>query len=485
MLTDGSPTSDERSDDKTPLCVNLDGTLIESDVAVECFLRCLKDNAQNAFFAVSWLIRRTAHLNAEMARRVSLNVELLPVNTRLLAWLQSERRRGRRLVLCTAADQALADRIAAHFGIFEAAIGSNAARNLTGRTRASLLGERFGSRGFDYAGSEARDMPVWSAARKAIIVSPSSSLRRRVQQVPRLERVFERSRRPAAQWIRTLRLHQWTKNLLIFVPALTSHQLLEPTVATTALLAFIWFSLCASGTYLINDLLDLDADRSHARKRTRPLASGNLPPAHGLVAAALLIAVAFVGATISLSPTFASVLLIYLVGTLWYSFALKRIPMVDVLTLAGLYTVRVIAGGAAIAIDPSFWLLAFSLFLFLSLAIVKRYTELRSILSSGGLAAAGRGYTTDDLPLLLSFGTSAGLVSVLVLALYINSGAASLYRSPQLLWLLCPIALYWISRIWRKAYRGELHEDPVVFAVSDKPSLVVGCISAVLIWAAI
>jgi 4-hydroxybenzoate polyprenyltransferase len=179
------------------------------------------------------------------------------------------------------------------------------------------------------------------------------------------------------------------------------------------------------------------------------------------------------------------VLLIYLVGTLWYSFALKRIPMVDVLTLAGLYTVRVIAGGAAIAIDPSFWLLAFSLFLFLSLAIVKRYTELRSILSSGGLAAAGRGYTTDDLPLLLSFGTSAGLVSVLVLALYINSGAASLYRSPQLLWLLCPIALYWISRIWRKAYRGELHEDPVVFAVSDKPSLVVGCISAVLIWAAI
>lgn len=476
---------DHASDDlDIPLCVDLDGTLIRSDVLVEGYLRCVKLNVLHSLAAAYWLLRGKARLKAEIARRTSLDPGLLPVNEELLAWLRSEHRRGRRIVLCTAAAQAEAQKIAAHFQIFESTLGSDDARNLSGATKAKLLEERFGAGRFDYVGNEAKDLHVWHKARKAIVVSPTASLRRRLPLVPRLDKVFHDRGQSIQLWMRALRVHQWAKNVLIFVPALASHRIFELEVILASLLAFFWFGLCASGTYLINDLLDLDADRLHVRKRLRPLASGRLSLVHGIAAAVALVVLAFVGATATLNGVFTFVLLLYLVATLWYSFALKRIAMVDTLSLAGLYTVRVVAGGAAIAVVPSFWLLAFSMFLFLSLAMVKRYTELRSALSAGRSGAAGRGYTTDDLPLVLSCGISSGFVCILVLALYINVGASQLYRHPHALWLLCPLLLYWICRIWRKTSRGELHDDPVVFALSDRPSIAVGFICAVLLWLA-
>jgi 4-hydroxybenzoate polyprenyltransferase len=310
-------------------------------------------------------------------------------------------------------------------------------------------------------------------------------LRRRLAGVPRVERVFHGAAKPyGALWLRALRLHQWAKNLLIFVPLMASHRALEVDALRSAFLAFLWFGLCASATYLINDLLDLDADRTHKRKRQRPFASGDLSIVQGMVVALALLSTAFIGAALTVDVLFVAVLGTYALGTLWYSFTLKQIAMVDVLTLAGLYTVRVIAGSAAIEVEPSFWLLAFSMFVFLSLATVKRYTELRFARSSGRSHAAGRGYRTDDLPLLLSCGTSAGFVAVLVLALYVNLGATELYRYPQLLWLLCPLVLYWICRVWRKAHRDELHDDPLVFAVTDRPSLAVVSICLLLMWLA-
>jgi 4-hydroxybenzoate polyprenyltransferase len=285
-------------------------------------------------------------------------------------------------------------------------------------------------------------------------------------------------------WLRALRLHQWAKNLLLFVPALGAHRILDiPTLSAIAL-AFVWFGFCASGTYIVNDLLDVDADRSHPRKRLRPFAANELSSRAGWIAAALLVCGSFIGAGLTLNWEFTSVLAVYLAVTLWYSKALKRIAMVDVLSLAGLYTLRMIAGAAAVRVIPSFWLLAFSMFLFLGLAIVKRYTELRAVQQAGSLAAAGRGYSTDDLPLLLACGTSTSFVSILVLALYVNDGSAGMYRHPEVLWLLCPPVLYWILRVWRKSFRGELHDDPVVFALRDWPSLLVGAVCLLLLWAA-
>ena len=467
-----------------PLCVDLDGTLIKTDILVEGYLRCVKLSILNALLALVWLLRGKANLKAQIAQRVSLDVTLLPVNSEFVTWLREQHEGGRRLVLCTAANGMEARKIADHFGFFESTLSSDASHNLSGKAKAALLEQTFGAAGFDYAGNEVKDIHVWDKARNAIVVAPSSALEGRLKSLPRVEKIFRNEQRQGAQWIRALRMHQWAKNALIFVPALASHRIFEPQILTAAALGFLWFGLCASGTYLINDLLDLDVDRMHARKRSRPLASGALPLTHGIAAAGLLIGTALVAAFLTLGPYFTIVLLFYLVTTLWYSFVLKRIAMVDALSLAGLYTVRVIAGGAAVAVMPSFWMLAFSMFIFLSLAMVKRYTELRSVLIAGRSVAAGRGYTTDDLPLMLSCGISSGFVCVLVLALYINVGASQLYRDPRALWLTCPLLLYWVCRVWRKTSRGELHDDPVVFALRDKPSIIVGVLCAVLMWLA-
>lgn len=285
-------------------------------------------------------------------------------------------------------------------------------------------------------------------------------------------------------WLRALRLHQWAKNLLVFVPAAGAHRLADLPTLTTAVVAFLCFGVCASGTYIINDLHDIDSDRQHPRKRNRPFAAGILSARAGWIGGPLLIIAALAVALVAVGQLFALLLGLYLVVTVWYSKALKRIAMVDVLTLAGLYTLRLIAGGAAVMVVPSFWLLAFSMFLFLGLAIAKRYTEMRSQLQSGNRTAAGRGYTTDDLPLLLTCGVSSTFVAVLVLALYVNDGSAAMYRRPELLWLLCPPVLYWILRVWRKCSRGELHDDPVVFALRDYPSILAAGLCVALLWLA-
>jgi len=469
------------SDSQIPLCADLDGTLIRSDVLVEGFLRLVKTSPLWIFAAFFWLLRGRAYLKAQIARRSTLDVTRLPYNEPLLDWLRTERQRGRHLILCTAANKIGAESIARHLGIFDEVLSSDDTLNLSGREKARLLEMRFGMAGFDYAGNTLTDLHVWRVARRAIVVSPTHTLRRQLHRLPSIERQFITESPLISPWIRALRLHQWAKNLLIFVPAVVSHKFFELSVLYATLLAFICFGLCASATYVINDLLDLDADRSHARKRLRPFASGELPLMQGIACAAGLLTIGISISILLLGNAFVAVLCLYIAVTFWYSWLLKRIAMVDVLTLAGLYTIRVIAGGAAIAVEASFWLLAFSMFMFLSLGMVKRYTELRAALNANLFEASGRGYTTDDLVLLLSCGTSAGFISVLVMALYINGGTQHLYRHPQALWMLCPLMLYWVCRVWRKAHRGELHDDPVVFAISDRPSLLVVCLCVILI----
>lgn len=477
----------DRSDDRetAPLCIDLDGTLLRSNMLWESLLALLRQNALFVFLVPFWLARGKAALKEAIASRVHVDVADLPFDRRVLALLEATPARPR--VLCTATNTRYAQAIAAHLGVFEQVVCSDADRNLTGRRKAEALVAEFGEGGFDYAGNEYVDLQVWAKARQALVVNASAKLAAAAARVctVALHLPVERDKSPARLWIKQIRVHQWLKNLLVFLPLLASHRFTDSDAVVASVLAFFAFGLCASGVYVLNDLLDLPSDRAHARKRSRPFAAGHLPLLHGLFAAPLLTLGGFVLAWAT-EPTFALVLLAYYVMTLAYSLRLKRVVMVDVVVLAALYTVRIIGGAAAIDATLSFWLLAFSMFIFLSLAMLKRYTELADVAAAGATRASGRGYAVDDLPLIQAMGAASGYLAVLVFALYINSPESlALYSRPKALWLICPMLLYWISRAWMVAHRGGMDDDPVVFAVTDRGSLVVIGICALMVLGAI
>jgi len=464
-----------------PLCVDLDGTLIRSDLLLETFLLLIKRNPLYLFLVPFWLLKGKAALKAQIAARVDLNPAALPYQQDFLKWLRAEHASGRRLYLCTAANESLAGRVAAHLGFFDGVLGSDSSKNLAGSAKASALVERFGERGFDYCGNESRDLAIWRHAHAAIVVNASSRLEREAAETGHIVRTFPSKSNTLRAAFRALRPHQWAKNVLVLVPMVAAHKVGEPGEVPIAVLGLIAFCLCASSVYLLNDLLDLEADRAHARKSRRPFAAGDLSLAVGLLLAPILLAAAVVIAAF-LPPKFWLVLGAYYALTCAYSFVLKGLVLIDALSLAGLYTLRIIGGSAAVGVPLSFWLLLFSVFLFLSLAFVKRFAELDSLRRQQRLRAVGRGYHVEDLSILQSLGTAAGYLSVLVLALYINSPAIeALYRQPKVIWMLCVLMLYWISRVWMKAQRGEMHDDPVVFALKDRQSLAIGLLAAVTV----
>jgi 4-hydroxybenzoate polyprenyltransferase/phosphoserine phosphatase len=457
-------------DDSCPLCVDLDGTLVRSDLLVEALFGLMGQDFFAALRAPFWLLSGKAHLKAEVSRRVDLDVTTLPYNDRLLGYLRDERARDRHLVLATASPAKYARAVAEHLGLFDDVVATEGTKNLAGAHKAEALVERFGEHGFDYVGNARPDLAVWSRARRAVLVNPECGIEAAARQIIPVETVLDTGRPSLRDYFRTLRPHQWAKNLLVFLPLLAAHRLGDPVLLTQAIVAFVAFCLCASSVYILNDLIDLPADRAHACKRTRPFAAGLIPPAHGVMLLPALLLAAF-GLALLLPWLFVAILGLYYLSTLTYSVWLKRVVLVDVILLAGLYTLRVLAGAAAIAVVPSFWLLAFSMFLFLSLALAKRYAELKALLTQGKDKPLRRGYAASDLEALISLGSASGYMAVLVLALYINSSEVQvLYRYPQAIWLLCPLLLYWISRVWLGAHRGKLHEDPVVFALWDHVS---------------
>jgi 4-hydroxybenzoate polyprenyltransferase len=467
-----------------PLCVDLDGTLIKSDMLLESLLLLLKRNPLYLFCLPLWLLRGKAALKAQIASRVSVDPAALPYNREFVEWLKAEHASGRSLWLCTAASERLAAGIAAHVGFFDGVLASDNAVNLAGAAKAEQLVSRFGEGGFDYCGNEQRDLAVWQRARGAIVVHGSRRLESAASAHTPVLHAFPAKASTARAALKALRPHQWAKNVLILVPLLAAH-VRDFTHVTQTVLAAVAFCLCASSVYVLNDLLDLPADRAHHRKSRRPFASGDLSIAAGLVMAPTLLAAAIVLAAL-LPVKFQLVFATYYVVTASYSFALKGIVLVDALLLASLYTLRIIAGAAATAVPLSFWLLLFAVFLFLSLAFVKRFAELEALRRQQRLRAAGRGYHVEDLPLLQNLGTASGYLSVLVLALYINSPEIqALYHRPKFIWMLCVLLLYWISRVWMKAQRGKMHDDPVVFALKDRVSLAVGLVAAVTVAAAI
>jgi len=464
-----------------PLVVDLDGTLVKTDLLVESLLALLKQDILALFLVPWWLLKGRAYLKRQVSRRVSLNVRVLPYNQELLAYLRAERARGRRLILATAADERIARQVNAHLQLFDHVLASDGSINLLGRRKRDRLIAEFGERNFDYAGNARCDLPVWSFARTAILVNAAPRVQRRAARVACVGRVFQGEGHGLKPYLRALRLTQWLKNLLVFVPLMLAHRFGDPALLAKVCLAFLVFGLCASSVYLMNDLLDLPADRHHPRKQHRPFAAGNLSVLTGLASIPVLLALSLF-LTRFLPGSLLWILVLYVLLNLAYSFYLKRIVLLDVIVLAGLYTMRLIAGAAAVGIWPSSWLLAFSTFLFLSLALVKRYDELVAMNAHHGKEVEVRGYRLEDKELLAAMGCGSGYVAVLFLAIYLASGAAEIhYTRYQSIWFICPLLLYWISYIWLTAHRNQMPDDPLAFTLTNRVSRIVILLAVLIV----
>jgi 4-hydroxybenzoate polyprenyltransferase len=487
-----------------PLCVDLDGTLVKSDTLLDTVIVLARQSPGSLLKFPKWIAEGKAAFKRNVSLLAAIDVVHLPYNQPLLEYLRQQHAEGRQIYLATGADTLLAERVAAHLGIFAGVLASDGSVNLTGHNKLAAFQEKFPA-GFCYIGNARPDVPLLTHCMHPMVANPHRSLvagLRRAQVVP--VRIFSDSASPVKAWLRAIRLHQWAKNVLIFLPLLLAHvRAVGPMVATC--LAFLSFGLAASATYIVNDLLDLEADRHHPRKRRRPFASGDLSPIAGVATAvvffglSLTFALLLPRALFALSPEFPwngqgqflAWLVIYVISTLAYSLRLKRVVLVDVIVLSGLYTIRILAGSAAAGVTVSPWLAAFSIFFFLSLAFVKRFSELESVQiqneASGTIAVKGRGYRVSDLEQIRSFGTSSGSASVLVFLLYLGNlnAAAKLYVHVTRLWLLVPVLLLWLYRLWLQASRGELHEDPVVYAITDKRSLALGVVVVAIVLSAL
>jgi 4-hydroxybenzoate polyprenyltransferase/phosphoserine phosphatase len=455
---------------KVPLVVDLDGTLLRSDSLIESTMVLARERPLELLALPLWLAHGRERLKQRVAQAALPDVETLPYRTELVRYLEEEKRSGRTLVLATDANERLAREIAARIGVFDAVIASDGLTNLRGRRKAERLIETFGERGFDYVGNGRRDLPVWRAARVAIVVSASRWLARRIARTTPVEQVFAPPRARASTYLQPLRPLHWIKNTLVFVPLATAYPAVAPALVRSAFLAFVAFSLCASSVYLLNDLLDLSADRRHPHKKHRKLASGAMPLAHALVLiAALLVGALWIG--VQLPRHFLLVLASYLFVMTTYSLGLKNVPVVDVLMLAGGYALRVFAGAVAVNLRASPWLLATCVSLFLSLALIKRYAELE-LMGALSSTSRARGYQSHDKPLILVQGIASGYLSVALFAVYTNSEfGASTHPQHALFWIVCALLLCWLNVMWLAAMRGRMHHDPVVFAVTDRASL--------------
>ena len=461
------------------LCVDLDGTLIRGDLLWECVLVLLKTRPVTLLLLPFWLLSGRASLKRKLAARIDLNPACLPYRQQVLDLIQQEKAAGRRTALVTAADQNLAETISSYLGLFDEVHGSDGHLNLKGATKAAFLAQQFGEDGFEYVGDSAADVAVWRNARAAYVVGTQIRAEQAAA-VTTLKSTILVTRPSFRTWINALRGHHWAKNLLLFLPMFLAHNLaIGPLVRT--FLGFALYGFCASGLYILNDLLDLHSDREHPWKRKRPFAAGDISIPEGLLASTVLLSTAL-GLGFFLDVQFGFALLGYAALTMLYSFYLKKIALLDVFVLSSFYSFRILAGALITGTPLSQWFLAFSMFFFLSLAMAKRYSELLHAQDLVVAGNSGRGYHTGDRELLLSLGVGSSFSAVVIFSLYVHSqDVGLLYSSPEFLFLLCPIVLYWLSRTWLMAHRGELKEDPVTLAIRDPVSYGVALAAAAVI----
>jgi 4-hydroxybenzoate polyprenyltransferase/phosphoserine phosphatase len=449
----------------TPLCVDLDGTLLRGDMVWECIVSLFRVQPLALFLIPIWLLGGMARVKEELAKRAHVDVTALPYRAEIISFLIAQREQGRVLVLATAAEVSLAEKVAQHLGIFDRVYATQGGQNLRGKAKAALLREEFGKSGYEYIGDSPADLPVWKDSRAAYVVG-TERLVRNAQAVAHVEGVFDSQPASLQTWLGALRIHHWVKNALLFLPLLLAHRFTWGALRATTF-GFLLFGLCASSIYIVNDLLDLHSDRAHPWKSKRPFASGKTS-----IPAGLLISGVLAGTTIALgfllNFRFGLVLILYVLTTLLYSVYLKRVVLLDVFVLSSFYVIRIWAGAVVASVPLSDWFLAFSLFFFLSLATAKRYSELvhaSALVESGN---SGRGYIETDRELLMPLGIGSSFAAVIILALYEHSQELLvLYPRPEPLLLICPILLYWMSSIWLKAGRGKLDDDPLTLSIRD------------------
>lgn len=457
-----------------PLVIDLDGTLTPTDTLVESVIKFVKQSPLNLLRLPVLLARGKAGFKDAICVHVRLAVAQLPYRETLLDYLRQEKEKGRRICLATAAHKTIADEVAAHLGLFDQVLATEAGRNLKGGIKLDMIRMQVGA-DFIYAGDSTADVPIWKAARGAILVGVAPGLAARVRRETPVEWELASPKPGLAVWLRALRVHQWLKNLLLFVPLMTAFSFLDFQKLAAAIIAFLAFSLAASATYMVNDLWDLESDRGHPRKRLRPFASGAIPIRHGIMVAAVALGIALILA-FAVSKGFLAMLLIYLVVTSAYSWMLKGYVLIDVLVLSLLYALRILAGSVAVGISTSSWLLAFSVFIFLSLALVKRCSELVALGQNGIATTRGRDYRVSDLVVLWPLGLGAALSAVVVFGLFISAPETQArYGTPQLLWLAGIGLIYWLGRLWIKTSRGEMHDDPIIYAIKDRGCLITTC----------
>lgn len=452
-----------------PLVVDLDGTLVHSDLLWEALVVFIRTRFFQLWRLPFWLLAGKAGFKRRLAAAVCPDAATLPYDQGLLALLRAEREQGRTLVLATGSDRRFADCVNAHLKLFDHVFATDSDINFTSHAKARHLVRAYGEQGFDYIGNASADRAVWASSRKAFSVTHKPfrfGEGRATEQMGTLRRGW------AMALLKAMRPRQWLKNLLVFVPMLAGHQL-DAATMLLSLAAFAAFSLCASSAYLLNDALDAADDRAHQTKRTRPIAAGTLPLPVALVASLLLAAVALVLCAAQ-GPLLLAAVGLYFATTLCYSLYLKRLMMVDIVTLAILYSMRILGGSAATGIEPSFWLLAFSFFVFLSLALLKRHSELFNLNRAGLEKTAGRGYLTADQAPVATMGINSAFVSVLIFILYFQSAnVVAMYPNPAWLAGIVPLLVYWLGRLWLLALRGQVNEDPVLFVSRDRVSIAV------------
>lgn len=466
------------------IVVDLDGTLVRTDLFVESLLRYLKGNPFKIIRLILWLLKGRAFAKAKIAAEIDIDAAYLPYEERLIAYLKQLKSQGKEIILATASHRDYANQVAEHLGIFDRVMATEDGHNLKGKNKLAAIRDLIGDEDFAYAGDSSADAPIWRDAAANIMVNAPSQYVAEAEENGKLIWQANTETSTAKAFFKEMRPHQYAKNVLIFVPLVTSHEYSDFTHLFTALLAFVCFSFCASGVYFLNDLLDLQEDRRHRSKKYRPIASGALSLPLGVAGAIGFPLLAFGLSIIFLPFAFIGVLLVYFAITNAYSFLLKRVTTVDVMTLAILYTLRVVAGAAATGVELSSWLIAFSVFIFVSLAFMKRYIEVAA-LSENDSEVRGRGYSAGDRETMFGLGITNFTAAVVILALYINSPfVLSSYASPEVLWLLCLVVLFWGNHIWVCAKRGEIPDDPVVFAIKDRASQLVGISFVVVLFLA-
>ncbi len=464
-----------------PLVVDLDGTLIKSDLLHESLLIFLLQNPLRIFSVLKWAMSGRPFLKEKLAQKVALDVEFLPYNQEVIDLIKEEREKHRPIVLATASHIIYAKKIADHFS-FDQFFATEGKINLSGNNKREKLVQEFGKNNFDYVGNSKDDLLVWKDCYRAYAVNVPTCVEKKIISRGEVQKIIIKPRNSLKDWakilVKTLRLHQWVRNLLIFVPLIASHQINDLHLVAQGALAFLFFGLCASHVYIFNDLVDLPNDRRHKIKRCRPLAAGLVSIPTALIISVILLLASFTFSLLLLPKWFTIALFSYYILTLAYSLFLKRFAIIDIVTLASLYSLRIIAGTFAFSLILSFWLLAFSMFIFLSLSLVKRYAELRNESLS-----RYRAYYFNDLEMLSSFGAASGYLSVMILALYIrDESTIALYSHPRIIWFACPLLLYWISRVWMITHRGQMQDDPVLFAIKDRVSWIIGALLCLIFW---